>query len=724
MAVFNPNPQQVQEEDFRNYSHPISPVEGNKALGTALSGVGTGLAHAGEFVKDIGKVQEFNTRQAVENNPVGLPAANIAREQSIAAYENVYNQTVDAKELQTSLNAPNAGLELIAPGVDKDKLPLDVRNAEQIANTQGQAKLDTKINQVLLTAQVDTTKKRLRALYPDHADYIDHIYRQAGFGDTANRRYEALQQWYLAANAKTDDETKASLAMGRSLLEKGVPGEFIAPLMEDVRQHKPGAIQRMDTIGNSYISEDYLLKKRMQQLADQNTLDKDSAAKTFGTYLDGVVNSGLQSMYTSSGYKNFDEIQARVQWIQAHPEATNPLEVDKLSQQLHLLYDQHESLMNRKLFEPISKGSGTTNATLLGPDGAQTGQAMIKARLYPIAQTIQAVENKDFGLASHIPHMIDAMTQADMKAMMDDKELGPHLTALKAAIALSPTLGEKIYFQTHEGIDAAMLAFVKNRQVGMVAHGTSLIDGLQELIKSGRTSLAAKPLLDVASWVHDGTLTNDDQKRTVAKSFFDYSNQGVLKLFSQDRYEQQGKNRVFIPGREFMFKDLTSPKMADEMKRLGPQTWNMYKTYVDKEHGESIFLGQLRQLEQFSSGRNFKGLDVAWDDKDGHFHAKGNTPFSPGVPPAVQRTIDQVNEGLDSYNYIAEKDGQSKTVYTLKKLRELHIDLGGFTGIPAEMLKAVQGSTVSGFKMLPGETKAQARERIQKKETEGGDNNK
>ena len=47
--------------------------------------------------------------------------------------------------------------------------------------------------------------------------------------------------------------------------------------------------------------------------------------------------------------------------------------------------------------KPVAKGSGTTTATLLGPDGAQTGQAMIKARLYPIDQAIQAVENKDFG---------------------------------------------------------------------------------------------------------------------------------------------------------------------------------------------------------------------------------------------------------------------------------------------------------------------------------------
>src|SRR5205814_10414341 len=143
--------------------------------------------------------------------------------------------------------------------------------------------------------------------------------------------------------------------------EKGVPGQFIAPLMEDVRQHKPGAIQKLDTIGNSYISEDYLLKRGMQKLADQNTLDKDSAAKSFGKYLDGVVNSGLQSMYTSSGYKNFDEIQARVQWIQAHAESTNPLEVEKLKQTLHLLRDQHEASMTQKLFEPVAKGSGTTN---------------------------------------------------------------------------------------------------------------------------------------------------------------------------------------------------------------------------------------------------------------------------------------------------------------------------------------------------------------------------
>jgi hypothetical protein len=720
MAVFNPNPGQVQEEDFRNFSHPISPVEGNKALGTALTGVGQGLAHAGEFVKDIGKVQEFNTRQDIENSPE-LKAAGAARDQSIAAYENFYNQGVDQKELQTSINAPNAGVELIAPGVDKASLPTDLRTLPQIAGGLAQAKLDTKVNQVLLTAEVERNAKALRARFPDHVDYIDHVFRQAGFGNTANEKLHALQQFYLAANASKNDETKSAIAFGHTLIDKGIPNT--APLVDAVRQGVPGAIQKLEEHGNRYLADDYILKKGLERLRGGNELDKDAAAKSFGTYLDGVVNSGLQSVYANSGYKNFDEIQARVQWIQAHPEATNPLEVEKLSQQLHLLRDQHESLMTRKLFEPVTKGSGTTNATLLGPDGAQTGQAMIKARLYPIDQTIQAVENKDFGLATYIPHMVDAFTQADIKAMMDDKELRPHIVDLLAMIKLSPQLGEKIYFQTHEGIDKAMLAFVQNRQVGMVAKGTPVTDGLQELIKSGRASVAAKPMLDVANWIHDGTLTNDDQKRTVAKAFFDFSNQGNLKLFPQDRYEQQGKNRVFIPGREFMFKDLTSPKMTDEMKRLGPQTWNMYKTYVDKEHGESIFLSQIRQLEQFTTGPNFKGLEIAWDDKDGHFHAKGSTRFSPGVPPAVERTIAQVNEGLDSLNYIGKKDGQSPSVYTLRKLRELGADLGGFSGIPAEMLKAVQGSTTQGFKMLPGETKAQARERIQNKGKSSGDNN-
>ncbi len=719
MAVFNPNPQQVQEEDFRNFTHPISPVEGNKALGTALTGAGQGLAHAGEFVKDVGKVQEFNTRQAIENSPE-VKAADTAREASTAAYENFYNQSVDQKDLQTSINAPNAGIELISAGVDKKDLPVDLRSLPQIVGGMAQAKLDTKINQVLLTAEVERNAKALRAQYPDHADYIDHVFRQAGFGNTANEKLHALQQFYLAANAKTDDETKSAIAFGHTLIDKGIPGT--APLVDAVRNHLPGAIQKLEEHGNRYLADDYILKKGIERLNASNTLDKDTAAKTFGTALDGVVNNGLQSIYKQYGYKNFDEIQQRVFEVQAHPEKTNPLEVEQLKNVLHLMRDQHEAYMTNLLFAPVAKGSGTTNATLLGPDGATTGQAMIKARLYPIDQTIQAVENKDFGLASHIPHMIDAMTQADMKAMMDDKELGPHITALKAAIALSPTLGEKIYFQTHTGLDDAMLAFVKNRQTGIVAKGTPVSDAADTLAKSGKDPKAIKPILDVMQWVHDGTITDDDQKRTIAKAFFDSSNQGNLKFFSKDRYEQQGKNRTFIPGREFIFKDLTNPKITDEMKRLGPQTWNMYKTYVEHEHGNSIFKDQLRQLEQFSNDQVLGGIDIGWDDKDGHFHAKPKGSSYSGlgprdeVPQNVQKVIDNVNSGLDSLNYIGKKDGKSPSVYTLQSLRRLGIDLGGFTGIPAEMFKAVQGSTVQGFKMKPGETTAQIKERIRKEE--------
>src|SRR5258708_4590320 len=108
MSVFNPNPQQVQEEDFRNYSRPITPFEGSKAAATALSGVGQGLAHTGEFIKDVGKVQEFSTRQDIANSPE-LASANATREQVTAGYENYVLTQSQAKEI----NQSNTSLDLM-----------------------------------------------------------------------------------------------------------------------------------------------------------------------------------------------------------------------------------------------------------------------------------------------------------------------------------------------------------------------------------------------------------------------------------------------------------------------------------------------------------------------------------------------------------------------------------------------------------------------------------
>jgi hypothetical protein len=697
-----------------------------------LTGVGQGLAHAGEMVKDIGKVQEFQTRQQIENSP-GLEGENEiklaekARDQATAAYENFYNQTIGDKELQTSINAPNAGIELLQPGVDKKTLPTDLRTVPQIAGQLSQAKLDTKINSVLLTAEVDRQAKALRARFPDHVDYIDHEFARAGFGNTANAKMQALQQYFLSANAGKDEDLKNSISYAHS--HSDVPG--IDTLVDRLHAGDRTAIPVLERAVRRYESAKDGLKLSVEQLDASNKFTKDAAGKSWADYTSNVVNGGFQTMYDKAGYKNLEQINARVQEIQAGgAAATNPLEVEKLKQTLHLLRDQQEAAMEKELFRPLEKNSGKTTATLLGAggeDGAAKGRAQIQTALGAVDRVIQAVENKDFGLASYIPAQHNAMVQAATKSMLDDKDLGPHMINLGAAAKISPEWGQKLYEANHPDVSEALQAWDKNREVGMVTKGTPANDAAKVLIDYGKNPQAARSLVEkvdlISKPAKDGGLRDDNQKRNVAKSFFDAANQGFLKNFPNDSYERD-RNGVlqYKPGRMAIFKRMTKDANADEMKRLGPETWNMYKTYVEHEHGDILFTGQLKQLDQFTENKYFKDLDFGWDDKEGHFHVKpkaGTTTFK-DVPPAVKRVIDQVNTGLDSLNYIAKKDGHSSTVYTLQKLRELNFNFEGFSGIPAEMLGAVEKSTsAKPVTLQPGEDIAAAKARIKKAYEEG-----
>lgn len=744
MAIFNPNPQEVQEQDFRSFSRPNSPIEGSKAAGVALTGAGQTLAHAGEFIKDVGKVQEFNTQEDIKNSPE-LAAANSARDQNISAYENYYNQKVD--DTQKSINAPNADLNLFPSDAQaKADRPVDLRTLPQLASTMGQAKLDTKINQVLLTAEVERNAKALRSRYPDHADFIDQTFRRAGFGNTANEKQQALQQFYLAANANKDEDKKSAIAYGRS--HSDVPG--VAEILSNIHLDVPGAVGLLERTVNRYESYKSGLKLSNDQLDTENKFSADEGRKNFGTFTMGAVNSGFQTMYDKSGYKNFNQIRQEVADTMRNSDNIDPVKIQKLGMQLHALRQQTSDYMTSVLFAPEAQerppgfvgpmppktdqyGRMQSVATKLGPNGAADGKAMIDSALYPIDQVIQAIESKDWGLSSHIPHMVEAYTQKDIASIMANPTLRQHMTQLKAMVELNPQYGEKYFTANFPEGSTAIQAWIKDQKLSQIQSGTPIVDGFDALTKYKINPQAASELIDGVTDIYmptkDGGLKSDDSKRNAAKAFFADANKGLLKYFPEDRWDKVGKDTVFIPGRLSIFKKMTDPRVTDEMKRLGPETWSMYKAWTEGEHDNNIFRGQLQTLNKLPD--DFSRLDFGWNDKAGHFEVKvkpeqGKRLGQYRIPDQVKSLIDNVNNGLDSLNHIAEKDGVSPTVYTLQRLREFGFQSGdNFTGIPKELHDAVQNST--NFPVLhqkdirPGETPERA---LARKRREEADKNK
>lgn len=733
MSSFNPNPQAVQEEDFRSFSHPISPVEGNKALGTALTGVGQAMAHSGEFVKDIGKVQEFNTRQSIENSPE-LKSAGAAREQSIAAYENFYNQTTGDKELQTSLNAPNANINLIDPNARAESLPTDLRSLPQLTGTLASAKLDTKINQVLLTAEVDRQAKSLRARFPDHTDYIDHEFSRAGFGNTANSKLQALQQYYLAANAGKDEELKTAIAYARA--HPTVPNSIMDPLLDRLHQGDRLAIGLVERAVRAWETPKEILHRSLDNLDADNKFSADSAKKSYGDFLAGMANARIQTAYDVSGFGSLQAKMQEVNDLRLHPEKVNPVSLQLMVQQLRGMKEEVDKYASDILYQPAlqkigeagpaayDRGTGRTGpnqgpvqpvtdeagrtkrlVTMMGPNGASEAKAMRDATFHVYDELIDAIQNKDWGLATHIPHMLEATTDAQIKSMMSNPNLGKYLSQLKALVSINPQYGEKYFTANYPEAATAIQAWIKDQKLSQIQSGKPIVESFQTLADYGISNQAAQHLIDGVQDIwkspKEGGLENDDSKRMSAKSFFADANKGLLKFFPEDRYEQVGSSVRKIPGRMSIFQNLTDPRAAAEFKRLGGETWDMYKRWTVDAHRDNIFNNQLRIFESFPE--DYKKLDFAWDDKSGHFLVKINqskeaypgmgarTPYR--IPPAIQGTLNEVNKGLDSLNEIAKLDGHSPTVYTLQALKELNFQFEGFAGIPKELYRSIQKST-------------------------------
>jgi len=738
MTVFNPNPQLVQEEDFRGYTKPISSFEGSKAAGTALSGIGQTLAHTGEFVKDVGKVQEFNTRQAIENDPIGLAKAQKSREASNDAYQNFFDKN---EQLQTSINAPNAGVELIQPGVDKASLPVDIRNAEQIITAQGQAKLDTKINQVLLAGEVDASAKRLREKYPDHVDYIDHLYERAGFGNPANRKQQALQQYYLAANAGKDDEKKAALALARA--HPQIPGIMIGiggqgpGLMEDVQNNKPGAQQLLQRTIGKYLSDDYLLHRAITQEEGNDKLAASSAQKNLDIALQSDMNNEQQTMYERGGFRTYGDMTREIADYQSGRKPVDTEAVQRLNLQLVGARQQFIDRWIKKTTEPFMQegplptthggygpgaptpvldkyGNKITLASRLG--GVDKARAQIMGAVDFYDEQIKAVNNHDFGLATHMSQMLDATTDKDYATLMADKELGPYVRVMRAMTKANSQWGQHLFELAIPDATGKMNSWFKNHKVSNFNLGDPAIDTVK-VIAENQTVLDAslarhyiQSVRDLWKTPAEGGLASDDSKRMAAKSYFQNSN-GITSYFPNDTTVKVRGRDIPVPGRMSMFRELTDDRVTKEMHRLGPETWNMYKNFAETEHGSFLFRNQIRNLMKIADDPD---LVTMWDNEKGEFHVEQSpTAKRQGVFTSVfakqanakstsyndaQPIVKQVNEGLKSMKTIAAEEGISPTLYALRKLQEIDFDFEGVSGIPAEMLKSLHLSTRPGTK--------------------------
>lgn len=738
MAIFNPSPTPVQEEDFRSYSHPTSQMEGNKALGTALAGGGKVLSDAGELIKDYGKVEEFNTRQDIANSPE-LATANAARDSATAAYENYYNSKVD--DTQKTINAPNAGLSLFPEGGPDKDMPTDLRSLPQLAGSMATAKLDTKVNQVLLTAEVDRQAKALRARYPDHADYIDQQFQRAGFGKTANAKYQALQNFFIAANANKDEDKKAAIAYGRS--HSDVPD--VAPLIQDVHNDVPGAVQKLENHINKFESYRTGLTVANSRFELDSKTSAYEAKRSAETFASGIVNASISSQYDKSGLTSPQKISDRIAYLRQHGNEIDPQELLNLDNDLVNIKQQSINYGMKYLTGPImdptvkgpvqvpktdSQGRQMSTAALL-PNGVADARTIMNSAVQPIDDMREAIRNKEWGLSAHTAQMMDVYTDQRLKSMLADKDLVEYGASLRAAIKFNQDWGQKMFEATYPQGTAAMNGWIKNHQVAQVANANPLKDPLGKLAASGDNPQSAQYLINNITSVwktpQEGGLKDDESKRNVAKAFFAPENQGNLKFFPDDRFDTDARGLpTFIPGRMSIYKKMTDPRVTDEMKRLGPDTWDMYKKWVVHEHTDVLFNSQLRTFESFPQDYSQR-LEFGWNDQSGHFEVKAkpsNDKRTPSrVPPPVSDMLAKVNSGLDNINYIGAKDGLSPTVYTLKALKEMNFNFGsqdpneppGFKGIPQELLRSVQKAVQPSTPYATNEEKA----KLMRQEMEG-----
>lgn len=705
MAVFNPNPQEVQIEDYRGFSHPISPVEGNKALGTALAGVGQIASHAGEMVKDIGKVQEFNTRQDIANDP-DLAKANALRDQQTSAYET-YNEAV--RQARADTGQP---IDLIAAGGQKpEDLPPDLQNFPQVAGKLAQAKLDARQNAAYLTAQVDDLAKKMRSKYPDHLDYIDNEFKKAGFGNTANERLHAAQQLYLQAQAGRDDVQKEALSTARSHIGT-VPG--LDQDIADITANKPGSIPAMYKKVNSYLTTNSNLQQAVNRQDLTDKLSSNDMVKAFDDFAVNTLNNGMQDRYEKQGLRSEKQIADEVAAYQTGKKTLDGPAIERLTLEANAAKQRDYNIMWNEAYKKGANGHSAVE--LMGGPGIL--KERINNHLTQYDNILSALKDGKVGLAQAIPSLIKAKTDTNTWRIMGDPELGPKVQTLQVASQINPQWAATLFQNDYSFFSDAMQIYFKHERAAQVTEGKPVKDALWQIANraNGIEPQAAMHFIDGVKDIWktpaQGGL-EDEGKRQAFKSFFDNANNGLLKFFPHDRVEKVGDQHIEIPGRLSIYRNLTDPRVISEAKRLGPQTFNMLKDWTEKEFYGSIAFDKIRNLEQISDQIPKKYYDIGWNDKTGEFHVKG-TPeladynkrafgtrkgsarFATQYDPEglIGPLLKDINEGLKPINELGRIEGKEPTTYALRMLQKMQIDLSGISGIPQEMLGSLKSSTM------------------------------
>lgn len=712
MAVFDPNPQEVGEQDFRNYTKPISVTPTNKSTGIALEGAGKALDEGGQLLKDTVKLDDYLTKEDARNTTYNT--LDPVRDQQIASnYDTLKSLGAPANLLPNKDDITNS-------------VPTNLADATQKFQSIAEGMKSNKLPDLYYRAQINTLTKSLRSQYPGYRDYIDQQVSKAGFGNPANELINAQNAAIGQIKSQLGDPVKDALKFINEHDKLDGATEYRAAIMSGDTK----AIQNMYSDFGRQLNHDYHIDQRMKEINYQEA-ERKVDAYTVGQLVDDQV-SGLASNIaatdrSNSGTSTLQEAQTWVDHVKNNPDDPEigikaPAYVAKLDAQINDIKARTNAWATQK--QVLKDGSSWRYVDRIGGPEALNQRVNNNETLQLLQSVRNSIAGKDWDAAHIAANQVQAQTNAFNKEVFSDRTVGRTMQAMD-------------FINRHGGTEAGKEYLT--RLLGDSAKTKTLTDNFQAIVN--RTSLEstlpnADPVKPVIKNINDsksvgpqakGDLTNaifaDVQKVTDEKipadmrankvnAFFNAYNTGMLDLVKVDSTNAYGQP---VKGRYSVYADFARPEMVQAIKKLGGDAWNNYQGFMKKEFTQSLFNKEINSLNDIKDLS--PDLKVHWDTEDENFHLTykgkeltgrnvnqidiGGVPGMTNTAKYAATTLNRLNSGISSYANVLKDNGKPLDGQLVDAMKEAGYDPNHkYESLPGMLFESLKTGVKVGIQKL------------------------
>ncbi len=687
MAIFNPSVPDTQDPNWLGWSKPISVTPSDTSTGVALSS-------AAGVAGDALKLADTATKSVLEDQIYDSAKAEQQRRQ------DELNNTYD---MVRGMPTAQAGSLLATDG--SSNVPPALANLPSRVGIIDDARANGKISQTDYAMRLDALAKDFRARYPGYKELVDQTFQKVTGIDPANKMIESRIQDINTFVTNSNTEKNKAWAYVTNEAVRDTPEGIDAAQKLQAGQITPA--QAIASVAPA-LQRKYAHDQKLQagaEFKNDNEIQSNIYTSAANTYATGEVAASMNKIVLQNG-------QSFQTWIAAHPPgAPTPVDPQEQIQTAQVLNaaknTQYSALWSHFANDGGTNPDGSLRRSTLETIGDQKLKELLNTTLTPYDNQIAAINSKDIGTVYTNAIRLDQKSKgAELGLLETNSKLwttkslqgiaGPNWSSSLIKYGLGLTLTQDELAKLTETSEGFITQNGKvNPTTGVPAPVTP--KGVYNAIdqKNKDPNAAATPstpnlnkaVADLPTRIITDPKVTDTAKLNAARGAFGPENQGEIGLIKG----AQNKTDVFT--------NRTSTKMTDEIWRLNqqqPGVWAGYTKWATNEFAHEMYAKDITMLRFVQDNPNIK---ITWDTENHQLGivtgdqvqsmnpSKTKSLFSGAMPDDQTRygsiTVDQrindaraavtrINQGLQSINYMFQKEGKDPDVYT----RSLLLGLG------------------------------------------------